>query len=102
MAKFISVPVTAAASLESGIRLFNADSIITVNQTAATTTTIILNGGSSVTDIYTLTHTSTTALYGTTPVVKNAINAALIAVPGGQNVLVGLPAGIDVTAIAVA
>ena len=102
MAKFISVPVTAA-TLESGIRLFNVDSIITVNQSAATTTTITVNSGASASsDIFTLTHTSTTALYGTTPVVKNAINAALIAVPGGQNVLVGLPAGIDVTAIALA
>jgi len=97
MAKFLSINVTNTG-LTAGQRLINADQITTVAQTAATTTAITLGNSNSAVDVVTLTHTDT----GTTPSVKDAINAALTAVPGGQTVTVALPAGVVVTAIAVA
>jgi hypothetical protein len=96
MAKFLSINVTAAG-LNGGPRLINADQIVTVTQASATTTTIFLApvGGASA-DVLTLTHTST----GTVPSVKDAVNAAIIAVPGGQTVAVGFPDGVVCTAVA--
>jgi hypothetical protein len=99
MAKFISITVTPASpGLTSGERLINADQITTVVQTTATTTVITIAGANVDRDQITLTHTST----GTTPSVKDAINAAITAVPGGQTVAVSLPADVVCTAIAVA
>jgi hypothetical protein len=95
MAKFLSIYVKNTG-LTSGVRLINADQITTVAQTAATTTVITL-GLPGVGEVA-LTHTST----GTTPSVRDAINAALTAVPGGQVVAVDLPEGISCTAIALA
>ncbi len=97
MAKFLSINVTNTG-LTAGPRLINADQITTVAQTAATTTAITLGNSNSAVDVVTLTHTDT----GTTPSVKDAINAALTAVPGGQTVVVALPEGVVVSAIAVA
>ena len=98
MAKFLSINVTASG-LNGGIRLINADQIVTVTQTAATTTNIYLApvAGSSA-DILTLTHTDT----GTTPSIKDAINAAITAVPGAQVVEVSFPVGVTCTAVALA
>lgn len=96
MAKFLSINVTAAG-LNGGVRLINADQIVTVTQTAATTTDIFLAPvGGEATNILTLTHTST----GTTPSIKDAVNAAITAVPGGQVVAVSFPTGVTCTAVA--
>jgi hypothetical protein len=97
MAKFLSINITNTG-LTAGNQLINADQITTVTQTAATTTLITLGNSNSAVDAVTLTHTST----GTTPSVRDAINAAITAVPGGQAVQVVLPAGVVVSAIAVA
>ena len=97
MAKFISIYVTNTG-LTAGERLINAEQITTVAQTAATTTVITLAQAGTSFDQVTLTHTST----GTTPSVKDAINDAITAVPGGQTVAVSLPVGIVCTAIALA
>jgi len=97
MAKFLSIYVKNTG-LTAGVRLINADQITTVAQTAATTTVITLGQAGASFDQVTLTHTST----GTTPSVRDAINAALTAVPGGQVVAVDLPEGISCTAIALA
>ena len=97
MAKFLSINVTNTG-LTAGNYLINADHIATVIQTAATTTTITLVNSNAAHDVFTLTHTST----GTTPSVRDAVNNAITAVPGGQTVDVSLPAGIVVTAIALA
>jgi hypothetical protein len=98
MAKFLSINVTPTTpGLNSGIRLINADQIVTVTQSSGTTTELFLAPvGGSATDILTLTHTTT----GTTPSVKEAVNAAISAVPGGQTVSVSFPQGIVCTAVA--
>ena len=87
MAKFLSIYVTNTG-LTAGERLINADQITTVAQTAATTTVITLAEAGAT--VVTLTHTDT----GTTPSVRDAINDAITAVPGGQTVVVSLPVGI--------
>lgn len=97
MAKFISIYVTNTG-LTAGERLINAEQITTVAQTAATTTVITLAQAGTSFDQITLTHTST----GTTPSVKDAINDAITAVPGGQTVAVSLPVDVVCTAIALA
>jgi hypothetical protein len=97
MAKFLSIYVTNTG-LTAGERLINADQITTVAQTAATTTVITLAQAGTSFDQITLTHTST----GTTPSVKDAINAAITAVPGGLTVAVSLPADVVCSAIAFA
>jgi hypothetical protein len=97
MAKFISINVTAN-DLTGGTRLINVDQITTVAQTAATTTVITLGAVGASYDQVTLTHTST----GTVPSVRDAVNAAITAVPGGQTVAVSLPAEVVCSAIAFA
>ena len=97
MAKFLSIYVTNTG-LTAGERLINAEQITTVAQTAATTTVITLAQAGTSFDQITLTHTST----GTTPSVKDAINAAITAVPGGQTVAVSFPADVVCSAIALA
>ena len=97
MAKFLSIYVTNTG-LTAGERLINADQITTVAQTGATTTVITLAQAGTSFDQVTLTHTST----GTTPSVRDAINDAITAVPGGQTVAVSLPVGIVCSAIALA
>jgi hypothetical protein len=97
MAKFLSINVTNTG-LTAGERLINADQITTVAQTAATTTVITLANANTGFDQVTLTHTST----GTKPSVRDAINDAITAVPGGQTVAVSLPVGIVCSAIALA
>ena len=91
MAKFLSIYVTNT-DLAAGERLINADQITTVAQTTDTITIITL--GSDPNQII-LTHTST----GTTPSVRDAINDAITAVPGGQTVAVSLPVGIVCSSI---
>lgn len=97
MAKFLSINVTNTG-LTAGTRLINAEQITTVAQTAATTTVITLGQAGATFDQVTLTHTDT----GTTPSVRDAVNAAITGVPGGQTVVVNFPAGVVCTAIALA
>ena len=97
MASFISIK-SSAAGLAGGEFLFNVDQIILVEAATATTTTISLSTLAAAEDVVTITHGSV----GTTPSVRDAINAALTANPGGVKARVNLPAGITVTGIAVA
>ncbi len=97
MASFISIK-SSAAGLAGGEFLFNVDQIILVEAASATTTTISLSTLAAAEDVVTLTHTSV----GTTPSVRDAVNAALTANPGGVKAKVNLPTGISVTGIAVA
>jgi hypothetical protein len=92
MANFISIPVTSATAHTAGAKLINADTIISAIATASTTIVIYTPG-----ENITLTIAGAT---GNNAI--NAINAALVAVPGGINVPVQFPAGVTCTAIAVA
>ena len=97
MASFISIK-SSAAGLAGGEFLFNVDQIILVEAASATTTTISLSTLAAAEDVVTITH----GTVGTTPSVRDAINAALTANPGGVKARVNLPAGIAVTGIAIA
>jgi len=97
MAKFISIK-SSAAGLDSGDLLFNVDQIVLVEAASATTTTMNLTSAAAGLDVVTVTHTST----GTTPSVRDAINSALTANPGGVKAKVNLPTGITVSGIVVA
>ena len=97
MAKFIAIKSSAAA-LGGGHYLFNVDQIITVEAPSATSTTILLTSSQSTEDVVTITHTSV----GTDPSVRDAINAALTANPGGVKAREQLPTGISVSQIAIA
>jgi hypothetical protein len=97
MAKFIAIK-SLAAGLAGGDYLFNVDQIITVDAPSATTTTILLTSSQAAGDVATITHTSV----GTTPSVRDAINAALTANPGGVKAKVNLPTGITVSGIVIA
>ena len=97
MASFISIK-SSAAGLAGGEFLFNVDQIIFVEAASATTTTISLSTLAAAEDVVTITH----GTVGTTPSVRDAINAALTANPGGVKARVNLPAGIAVTGIAIA
>ena len=97
MASFISIK-SSAAGLAGGEFLFNVDQIILVEAATATTTTMSLSTLAAAEDVVTITH----GTVGTTPSVRDAINAALTANPGGVKAKVNLPAGITVTGIVVA
>ena len=90
MAKFIEV-FSSGSNLDGGNILIGVNDIVGVDAASATTTIIKMNGG--VLDEVTLTHGSV----GTTPSVRDAINKALTANPGGVKAKVNLPAGITVT-----
>jgi spore maturation protein SpmB len=96
MAKFIAIK-SSASGLGGGDYLFNVDQIITVEAASATTTTILLTSSQAAEDVVTITHGSVG-----TPSVRDAINAALTANPGGVKAKVNLPAGITVSGIAIA
>ena len=86
MARFLEIPANGAG-LQGGSFLIGADQVMTVIQSAATTTLIHVDGGVGA-DLITLTHTST----GTSPQVRDAINYALSANPGGVKAVVRLGA----------
>jgi len=92
MANFISIPVTSATAYAAGEKLVNAN-LITAAVATALTTIVLYTTGENVT----LTIAGAT---GTNAI--NAINAALTAAPGGNNVAVDFPTGVTCTAIAVA
>lgn len=90
MAKFIEVH-SSGSGLNGGNVLIGVDNIVGVDAALGTSTIIKFNGG--VIDECTITHTST----GTTPSVRDAINYALTANPGGVKAKVQLPSGITVS-----
>ena len=92
MAKFIEV-YSSGSGLDGGNILLGVEGIIGVTAASATTTAVKYDGR-----VATITHDSV----GTTPSVKDAINAALTANPGGVKAKVQLPSGITVTRIQVA
>ncbi len=92
MAKFIEV-YSSGADLDGGNILLGVEGIISVDAASATTTTVTYDG-----KVVTITHDSV----GTTPSVKDAVNAALTANPGGVKAKVHLPSGITVTEITIA
>jgi hypothetical protein len=94
MAKFISLDSSAAA-LDAGEFLVSAEAIVYVDQTANVTTKIYLDGAAAANDLITITHTST----GTDPSMREAVNYALTANPGGVKAKVSLPSGITISAI---
>lgn len=97
MAKFIEIK-SSGAGLAGGNILINADEVLLVAAASGTTTTLTMSSVSSTADVITVTHTTT----GTTPSVRDAINAALTANPGGVKAKVQLPTGITVTGITIA
>ena len=97
MAKFIAIN-SSASGLGGGDYLFNVEQIIAVEAASGTTTTMNLTSAAAGLDVVTVTHTNTS----TTPSVRDAINNALTANPGGVKARVHLPSGITVTGIAIA
>jgi hypothetical protein len=95
MAKFIEI-TSSGAGLAGGKILLGVNNINGVIAASATSTVIKFNGGGL--DEATITHAST----GTTPSVRDAVNAALTANPGGVKAKVNLPTGITVSAVAIA
>jgi len=94
MAKFIEI-TSSGSGLAGGKILLGVNNINGVIAASATTTVIKFNGGGL--DEATITHTSV----GTTPSVRDAVNAALTANPGGVKAKVNLPSGITVSAVAI-
>ena len=95
MAKFISLS-SSAAGLDSGEHLVSAEDIIYVKAGSATTTLLYVNGPAAC-DLITVTHTST----GTVPSVRDKINYALTANPGGVKAKVQLASGISISGIVI-
>ena len=91
MTNFISIPVTSATAYAAGNRLVNVNTLTGVFATGAAQVTLYTVGENIV-----LTTTSAKAVE-----VLTAINAAIAAVPGGQVVAVDLPAGSQVTSVAI-
>jgi hypothetical protein len=92
MTNFISIPVTSETAYAAGPRLVNVNTLTGVFATGAAQVTLYTAGENIV-----LTTTSAKAVQ-----VLTAINAAIAAVPGGQVVAVDLPAGSQVTSVAIA
>ena len=92
MTNFISIPVTSATAYAAGPRLVNVNTLTGIFATGAAEVTLFTAGENIV-----LTTTAAKAI----PVL-DAINAAIAAVPGGQVVAVDLPAGSQVTSVAIA
>jgi hypothetical protein len=92
MTNFISIPVTSGTAYAAGPRLVNVNTITGIFATAGNAVTLFTAGENIV-----LTTTTAKAVE-----VLNAINAAIAATPGGQVVAVALPAGSQVTSVAIA
>ena len=95
MAKFIAFN-SSAAGLDSGELLVSAESVVFVEAGSATTTKLYVQGPAAA-DLITVTHTST----GTNPSMRDAVNYALTANPGGVKAKVQNPSGISISAIVV-
>tara|TARA_B110000444_G_scaffold157032_1_gene146846 strand:- start:1002 stop:1292 length:291 start_codon:yes stop_codon:yes gene_type:complete len=96
MAKFISIK-SSAAGIAGGNILIGAGLVTGVVQNSDTTVVIYLAGGAAG-DLCTITHDTTGAMTS----VRDAVNYALTANPGGVKAQVHLPEGILVTGIAFA
>ncbi len=96
MAKYISFN-SSAAGLDSGELVLNAENVVYVEADSATSTKVFLNAGPVGADLITITHTST----GTNPSMRDAINYALTANPGGVKAKVQNPSGISISAIVI-
>lgn len=94
MAKFIAIPAPSTVAATGGEVLIAAEGII-FTDALTDSTTVIYYGNKTVTLTYNETFLFNTA-------VRDAINAALTANPGGEKVKVQLPVGITVSAIAIA
>ena len=93
MAKFISIN-SSGAGIAGGDILVGVDLITGVVQATATTVIIYLAGGAAG-DLCTISHDTV----GTMPSVRDAVNYALTANPGGVKARVQLPTGITVTGV---
>tara|TARA_R100000935_G_scaffold25012_1_gene44647 strand:- start:2176 stop:2454 length:279 start_codon:yes stop_codon:yes gene_type:complete len=89
MAKFIAIK-SSGAGLAGGDVLLGVEGIISVDAGSATTTVVEYDAKK-----ITITHLTV----GTTPSVRDAVNAALTANPGGVKARVQLPVGITVAKI---
>ena len=89
MAKFIAIK-SSGAGLAGGDVLLGVEGIISVDAASATTTVVEYDASK-----VTITHLTV----GTTPSVRDAVNAALTANPGGVKARVQLPVGITVAKI---
>ena len=92
MAKFIAIKSTGAG-LAGGDVLLGVEGIIGVSAASATTTVVEYDAKKA-----TITHLTV----GTTPSVRDAVNAALTANPGGVKARVQLPVGITVSKVEIA
>ncbi len=97
MAKFIQI-FSSGAGRAGGNLLFNVNQIVNVESASATTTTMNLTSAAAGLDVATITHTDT----GTGTGVRDAINNALTANPGGVKAAVHLPSGVTVSGIGIA
>jgi hypothetical protein len=93
MAKFIAIKSSGAAEA-GGDLLLGVEGILNVYAFNPTTTVVKYNGTEA-----TITHTALATPYTQ---VRNAVNAALTANPGGVKARVQLPAGVTVSSIAIA
>jgi hypothetical protein len=93
MANFISLPITSATAYVAGNRLVGMGGVNAIIATAANTVKIHCG----LTDDVTLTTSA-----GGAVAVINAITTALSLMPGANIVEVDLPAGVTITAVAVA
>jgi len=92
MAKFISIP-SSGSGIAGGDILVGADLITGVVQASSTTVVIYLAGGAGG-DVCTITHDTVSK-----PSVRDAVNYALTANPGGVKAKVKLPSGIEVSGV---
>lgn len=92
MAKFIEIN-SSGTGLDGGKILIGVNAINGVIAASGTTTVIKFNGAAL--DEATITHDNTS----TTPSVRDAVNAALTANPGGVKAKVQLPSGITVSQV---
>jgi len=92
MAKFIAIK-SSGTGLAGGDILLGVEGIIGVKAATVTTTVVDYEGKAA-----TITH----GTVGTTPSVRDAVNAALTANPGGVKARVQLPAGITVSQVVIA
>ena len=101
MAKFIKFTVTSAsANILDGSHLVNVNEIMTVDQTDTTSTIIYLANwlaaGTGQIDI-----TTTPASAANKAPIKDAVNSAMTANPGGVVASVNLPSGTTITGFAI-
>ncbi len=93
MAKFIEIPVTSGTAHVAGKKLINVEDVSLGICSAANIVKLFLGTGAKHIAL------TTTAAKGLD--VLNACNAAMTANPGGIKAKVQLPAGVEITAVAV-